>query len=121
MVFDPTAECVVAPQQKKKKKALSKGRNLNKLFNISCCLISTSTLERGVPRGTYRANLKKSGNEAIIGIKQSMTAEQVKGTISEAFSFSDGYSLLSCSQEGKFKPADDQAPDGNAVVNIDTF
>ena len=66
LAFDPTAECVVTSQQKKKKKGIKNSRN--RICKVSCFLVSN--LERGVPRGNYRIDLKKNGKEAMIEIKR---------------------------------------------------
>lgn len=95
MKFDPTAECVVAHQQKKKKKVLKLSK---KAAKISCFLITD--LKRGVPRGNYRADLKKNGSEAMIDVTKSMSSQQLKNAFLVAFNIRD-FEILSCS-DGKF-------------------
>lgn len=48
-------------------------------------MISVTNLHRGVPKGNYREDIKKSGNMANVDLKRNMTAEEVKMKISDAF------------------------------------
>lgn len=113
LVFDPTSECVVAPQQRKKKRSLSLSRS-NKPFKISCFLIRS--LARGVPRGNYRADLRRCGNEAQVQMMRNMTKERVKVTILQAFNHISNYSFLMCSQDGKLHIAENQCPNGENIL-----
>ena len=98
------------PPTKKEKKALKLSRN--RLCKVSCFLIKN--LERGVPRGNYRLDLKRNGNEVILEIKRAMSILQVRNALLQSFKISD-FKILSCA-DGKFVESDTQAPDGNYIM-----
>ena len=77
--FDPTSECCVAREQKKKKAANSQGR----VTNVQVVLLKSFI--PSLPRGKRRTELKDSGLIQTVQFKRSMSPLEVKNQIIRAF------------------------------------
>ena len=77
--FDPTAECVALPQQKKKKAAGASTQATNREVVLMKSFRST------VPIKKFRSELKKERRIQTLQFKRSMTPLQVKNVIIRGF------------------------------------
>lgn len=70
--FDPSAECVAAAQQKKKKAAVR--------FKSSKITVIAVDGKKPILKGKWRKELKK-GLEQVIEVKRNFTSQQIKNEI----------------------------------------
>lgn len=63
--FDPSAECVAAAQQKKKKKSIR--------FRSHKVTVLAVDSSKRAPKGKYRKELKKNGMEKVVEIKRNFS------------------------------------------------
>ena len=79
--FDPSAECVVLSQQKKKKAAIK-----GKLKTHSVTVVMMKAFERSVPKGKKRQKLFSEGRIQTLKLTRCMNACEVNRAIIRAFS-----------------------------------
>ena len=106
--FDPTSQCVAADQQRKKKKAIR-----NRVSKVT--ILQVNNVARGIPKGKYRRELKKDGQEVVVKLKRNMSAREVKNSLIRGTKLSN-YQILAPSQVGKLVYAENQDPTGDEVI-----
>ena len=77
---DPSAECIVLPQQKKKE-AASKGNTKPAVVTV----VLMKDFSRRVPKGKVRQNLYSDGRIQPVSLRRTMSFLQVKNAIIRAF------------------------------------
>ena len=78
--FDPNAECIVTPNQKKKKLATKKRE---KAASVRVVMLKNFT--KALPKGKRRRVLSSQGRMKTVKLVRSMTALQVKNIILRAY------------------------------------
>ena len=100
-VFDPTAECVALPQQKKKKAARQK--------SLSVDVFLLPRFSRNVPKRKDRKALKDAKRNKKISITRQMSTQQVKNTILREFGTDfthlKNFTVLECEANNLLKHA----------------
>lgn len=86
--FNPTAECVVSGNQKKKKAAI---RSKQRAVNVS--VVMMKKYSPTIPKGKERQNLAAEGRILNMKVTRGMSAKEVKDKISKAFEVSNYTSL----------------------------
>jgi len=92
--FDPTADCIALPVQKKKKASQPKP------IKIEVFLLPT--LVKKIPRGSQRRALKEAKRSKMITVTRHMTVAQVKSVILKKYA--EDYPLLMTSLYWSVKP-----------------
>lgn len=109
--FDPTAECVVSGNQKKKKAAI---RPKQRAVNVS--VVMMKKYSPTIPKGKERQNLAAEGRILNMKVTRGMNAKEVKDKISKAFEVSN-YTVLECDSNGhSLLKCCDQDIDGDTVA-----
>ena len=109
--FDPAAESVVLPMQKKKKCATKRQRPCN----VTVILMKDFCPK--IPKGQIRQRLASKGRILSLRISRSMTNQEVKNQVIRAFKV-DKFVVLECDSTGhNLVKAGDQTIDGEKVVD----
>ena len=110
--FDPTAECMALPAQKKKKASRPKP------VKIEVFLLPT--LVKKIPRKSDRKALKEASRSKVISVTRHMSTNQVKNVIlreyAEDFPSLNDFLVLECESNNFLKPSSCDL-DGNAIAN----
>lgn len=77
--FDPTDECVVAEQHRRKKSASAKGRSKQ------VTVVLMKDIPSSIPKGAAREQLKKKGQVKDIAFQRHLDEDEVKELLSENF------------------------------------
>lgn len=113
--FDPKDELVdIVPDKVKKKKAsTSSGRALRVTV---CCL---SSIRSSIPRGKARSALKDAGRIVDIRLTRSMTAQEARNVINQAFLHVNNreWDYLDSNQDNSLKLSAEQNPGGDVLCN----
>ena len=113
--FDPTAECVVAAQQAKKKATNQRMKNKT----LSVVLLKEKPAV--VPKGRSRSKLTESGRIVKLQFKRCMKASEVRNVISNAFSEFQGVEkaqYLRCEKNNIMLLNENQELDGDDVIDL---
>ncbi len=112
-VFHPTAECVAATQQKKKKAGTQVIRP------VSRDAILMERIPTSVPKLNQRRDLKRELRQETLLFKRNMSSLQVKNVIVRGFRHLKitGIVHLECGQDHKLHVAKNQEPDGAAILS----
>ena len=111
LVFDPAAESVVLPMQKKKKCATKRQRPCN------VTVILMKEFSPKIPKGKIRQRLASKGRILSLRISRSMTNQEVKNQVVRAFKV-DKFVVLECDSTGhNLVKAADQSIDGEKAVD----
>ena len=109
--FDPTADCVVLGQQKKKKAAIKP-----KQRPISISVVMMKKYSPIVPKGKKRQQLAAQGRILNMKVTREMSSEEIQSKINRAFEVSE-YTVLECDSSGhNLLKCCDQEIDGDAVA-----
>ena len=106
--FDPTADCLALPAQKKKKAFRAKPSNVT--------VVMMPEFRHDVPKGKRRADLKKANRIQVVQLSRSMSPQQVKNAIVKAFK-RERWTVLECSQQGILSRSCSQSLDGKSAVS----
>ncbi len=111
--FDPTAECVAAPQQKKKKAAVQVIRP------VSRDVILMKQIPTSVPKLNQRKDLKRELRQQTLLFTRRMSSLQVNNVIVRGFRHLKvtGVVHLECGKDLKFHIAENQEPDGTVILS----
>ena len=109
--FDPTAECVVLGQQKKKKAAIRP-----KQWPISISVVMMQSYGPVIPKGKERQKLASQGRILNMKVTRGMSSKEVEDKIHRAFQVTD-YTVLECDSNGHtLLKSCDQDIDGDAIT-----
>ena len=112
--FDPSAECVVISQQRKKKAAI-KGKP--KIHSVTVILMPA--FQSSVPKGKKRQTLLSEGRIQTLRLTRCMSALEVKNAIIRAFSSKSisSFVVLACDVSGhNLSRASEQSIDGEMTA-----
>ena len=106
--FDPTAECCVSAQQKRKKAATTGGRPTNVKVVVMPKFLPV------IPRGARRTKLFSEGRVKSVQFKRSMDYTEVKSVVSRAFTNIPlaSWKYLECSRDNRVQFAASQQLNG---------
>ena len=108
--FDPVAESIVLPKQKKKKAAISRPRATN------ITVIMMKEYSPSIPKGKRRQSLATSGRIQTLKFTRTMTQLEVKNQIIRTFKVTT-FIVLDCDSTGHtLVKASNQSIDGEGVV-----
>ena len=112
--FDPSEECVIADQKRKKKS--TSVRIKPRTFPV--VLLRKKTMF--VPKGHNRQRLNKDGRIQKVAFRRNMSQDEVTNTILEAFaSFElEGIELLRCGQDNLLSVVKDTEMNGDTVFEV---
>ncbi len=112
--FDPTAECVVASQQLKKKAT----NTMMKPKRVTVVLLKG--MPPTVPKGYTRSKLTKANRIAKISLKRCMASSEVRKVISDTFSGfnTESAQYLRCKQNNMVEVCDDQELNGDEAIDL---
>lgn len=113
--FDPTAECIVLPQQKRKKSAI---KSHNKPSTVTVVLMKEYTCI--VPKGKRRQVLASRGRVKQVKLQQKMKPVEVKDAILRVFKdlhISSFVDLNTVDSGHTLVRAEEQEIDGEYAVN----
>lgn len=112
--FDPTDECVVA-SEKRKKKATS-----TRMKPRTFCIVFLPKKTVYVPKGYARSRLAKQGRVLKVLFRRNMSVEEVKDTVVNTFSAFklDNFNFLRCGQDNRLKVVDDSDLTGDEIFEL---
>lgn len=112
--FDPTENCIVADQQRKKKAANT--RMKPRVFHV----VFLPRLTTFVPRGYQRSKLAREGRILKLTFRRNMSSEDVQTTILDAFSSLslEKFLFLKCGQDNRLKALEDNDLNGDGIVDL---
>ncbi len=93
--FNPTADCVVIEEQRKKKAAIKKAKPKYK----SVPVMMMKDFSPSVPKGKVRQRLVSRGRVQTLRVTSETTAAAVRSKIQKAFEVSE-YTVLECDGSG---------------------
>ena len=112
--FDPTEECIVASQQKKKKAAntRAKPREFHFVF-----LPKTTVF---VPKGYQRSKLAKKGRVVKASSRRNMSTVEVHDTITSAFASFKlcSFVYLKCGQDNRLRALEESEMSGDRIFEV---
>ena len=110
--FDPTKECVAAPQQKKKKKAVR-----TRPVTVSVTVVKNP--KQGVPKGKKRKEeVVREQRTQKIQVTRSMSSREVRNEITRAFKHLPlkAFQIMESTTGGNLFEAKNQSPNGADLV-----
>ncbi len=112
--FDPTATCVVADQQKKKKS--SNTRIKPRTFNV--VLLPRKTIF--VPKGYQRSKLLNDGRILKLVFRRNMSSEDVRNVILAGFSdlSLEKVLFLTCGQDNRLEALSNDDVNGDSIFDL---
>ena len=110
--FDPTAECIALPAQKKKKASRPKP--------IKVQVFLLPTLEKKIPRGSHRKELMEANRCKTITVTRRMSTSQVKNVVlreyARGFPTLNDFLVMECKSNNFLKCSSGEL-DGNTIAN----
>ena len=115
--FNPSDDCVFVSEQRRKKKAARKSPT--RVKNTCVTLMVIEDIQKGVPRGSYKASLIEDGMSMTILLNREMSSDQVGEIITKALVSKNipYYTLLECNGV-KLSPSVEQHPSGSTVIKL---
>ena len=112
--FNPSDECVVASEKRKKKATNTRA----KLRTFYIVLLPKKTVY--VPKGYAKSRLAKQGRVVKAVFKRNMNSEEVKETVVDAFSAFKlvNFVFLNCGQDNRLKVIDSNDPSGDGIFEL---
>lgn len=109
--FDPLKDCVALDAQRKKKKAMTRSKNV-----AVTCIVLPIKHNLIMPKGKIRDSLARQGRIQIVRLKRVMTPAQVRNSIFQTFRHINLSCWIYLGLEGsKLKPNTSQNPGGEIV------
>ena len=114
MVFDPSAECVAAAQQQKKKAANTR----TKPRSITVVLFNEH--RDYVPKGNTRMQLSKAGRIQKMQFRKRMSAQEVRNVLFSSFSKFDLKNMLyiKCGKDNSLSIHHKQDLNGDEIIEL---
>ena len=114
--FDPTEECVVATQQKKKKAGITKYKGRSKSINV----VILKEIPNIIPRGPFRTRLEAYGRIKDLYVHRVMSEKEVNDVILSGFEDIgvESFTFLKALKGTTLAVAKKQGLDGSAIIKL---